>query len=302
MKPRFEQPGVPSDTTWTSFVRREQAYDFGWHFHREYELTLITRGCGMRYVGTTIEPYRPGDLVLLGPDLPHTFTSVARPGGVSEAVVAQFREDFLGPGFFALPQFRDVAALLASATRGWLFARLPEALRQSLAALPSLDPAMRTTALLAALHQLAGSGAGRPITGPGYTPAPDTGVRDRVDRVCRYLQEVHTRPVGLAEVAELVHMSPTSFSRFFRRAMGRTLTDHVNQLRVQTACRLLETTELPVTEVAARSGYQNLSNFNRRFLELTRTRPRDYRTAHWPDGIARGARSSESDVRVSRRS
>ncbi|MGW6355068.1 helix-turn-helix domain-containing protein [Streptomyces sp. NPDC055092] len=55
---------------------------------------------------------------------------------------------------------------------------------------------------------------------------------------------------------------------------------HVNQLRTETACRLLATTELPVTEVAARSGYQNLSNFNRRFLELQRMRPSEYRAAH----------------------
>jgi len=77
-----------------------------------------------------------------------------------------------------------------------------------------------------------------------------------------------------------VHMSPTSFSRFFRHAIGCTLTDYVNRLRVETACRLLTTTSLPVTEVAARSGYRNLANFNRRFRELKSMHPTHYRAAH----------------------
>lgn len=61
-------------------------------------------------MGTTVEPYQPGDLMLLGPDLPHTFSSVPYPTGMAEASVVQFRHDFLGADFFALPQFRPVQA------------------------------------------------------------------------------------------------------------------------------------------------------------------------------------------------
>jgi AraC-like DNA-binding protein len=280
VKPHYEQPTITADTSWNSFIRREPAFDFAWHFHREYELTLITEGTGIRYVGTTVQPYRPGELVLLGPDLPHTFTSVPYEGGMAEAAVAQFREDFLGAGFLALPQFADVAALLVRAGRG-LLCTPPRSLYDELAALPALPPAERTLGLGHALHRLARLDC-EPLTGPGYAPAPDTGARRRIDQVCRHLQQAHTGRVELAEVAALAHMSATSFSRFFRRTMGRTLTDYVNQLRIETACRLLSGTELPITDVAARSGYQNLSNFNRRFRELKRMRPSDYRSAHWP--------------------
>jgi hypothetical protein len=72
VKPRYEQPDVPGGTTLLCFIRRQRAFDFSWHYHREYELTLITEGTGTRYVGTTVERYQPGDLVLLGPDLPLT--------------------------------------------------------------------------------------------------------------------------------------------------------------------------------------------------------------------------------------
>ncbi|WP_020578426.1 AraC family transcriptional regulator [Actinopolymorpha alba] len=279
MKPRYEQPGVPDGTTFLCFIRRQRAFDFAWHYHREYELTLITAGTGTRYVGTTVERYHPGDLVLLGPDLPHTFASEPY-DGMAEAAVAQFRHGFLGPEFFALPQFRTLGGLLARSARGLRFARVPGEVRVLLAGLPRLEAAAQTVALLAVLRRLAADATATPITDPGYAPAPSTAVRDRIDAVCRQLQQTHTEPVYQAEVAALVHMSPTSFSRFFRQAMGRTLTDYVNQLRVETACSLLTATSLPVTQVAARSGYRNLSNFNRRFRELKGLRPTEYRAAH----------------------
>ncbi|WP_329437114.1 AraC family transcriptional regulator [Streptomyces sp. NBC_01280] len=284
MKPRHEHWSLPEDTTFKSFIRRESAFDFGWHYHAEYELVLMTEGAGTRYVGTTVEPYAPGDLMLIGPDVPHTFVSRPHPDGVAEAAVAQFRYDFLGRDFFALPQFRAVRAVLERSACGLLFGRTSDALRARLTGLPEQrDSAAATVALLDVLGRLAHQADDTaPLTRPGYAPAPDTQARRRVDDVCRHLQRAHTRPVELVEIAAIAHMAPTSFSRFFRRTMGRTLTDYVNQLRTETACRLLATTELPVTEVAARSGYQNLSNFNRRFLELQRMRPSEYRAAHLP--------------------
>lgn len=294
MKPRYEQPGPSDGTTFTCFVRRERSYEFAWHHHREYELTLITESTGTRYVGTTVERYRPGDLVLLGPDLPHTFAS--RPGedcadedragqdwanqGWAGAVVIQFRHEFLGPGFFALPQFETIDRLLTRCARGMNFGRAPDDMQALLTRMPRLEPAARTVALLDVLQRLAATPAATQITGPGYAPAPSTAMSDRIDAVSRYLQQAHTAPVQLAEVAALAHMSPTSFSRFFSRAMGRTLTGYVNQLRVETACSLLTATALPITEVAARSGFHSLSNFNRRFRDLKGLRPTDYRAAH----------------------
>lgn len=286
VQPRYEQPGVADGSTFMCYVRREQSFDFAWHFHREYELTLITADTGLRYVGTTAERYRPGDLVLLGPDLPHTYASEPS-DAPAEATVIQFRHDFLGAGFFELPQFRVIRRLLTGSARGLRFGMVPAELQELVAGLPQVGPTAQTVRLLDVLRRLANDATATPITGPGYAAAPNTVVRDRIDIVCRHLQQTHTEPVLLDEIAALVHMTPTSFSRFFRRALGCTLTDYVNQLRVETACGLLTETSLPVTEIAARSGFRNLSNFNRRFRDLKNLRPTQYRAAHfeqrrWP--------------------
>ena len=237
MKPRYEQPGIPDGTTFTCFIRRQSAFDFAWHFHREYELTLISAGSGTRYVGTTVERYPPGDLVLLGPDLPHTFASEPCEQ-MSEAAVTQFRHDFLGAGSSRSRSSAPSDGLLVGSARGLSFSDVAPELQAHLARLPHLAAAAQTVALLDVLRRLADATAtpitGRRIRRRARAPPYATGSTSCV----RYLQKAHTEPVLLAEVAALVHLSPTSFSRFFRRAIGCTLTDYVNQLRVETACCL----------------------------------------------------------------
>ncbi|WP_391858647.1 AraC family ligand binding domain-containing protein [Streptomyces rugosispiralis] len=147
VRPRYEQPGVRVGTTFFGFVRRQGTFDFAWHYHEEYELTLIAEGTGTRYVvGTTVERYCPGVLVLLGPDLPHTFASEAGEGA-AEAVVVQFRHGFLGPEFFALLQFADVKGLLGRSARGVRFDRARDEIRADVAALPGLAGAAQTVAV-----------------------------------------------------------------------------------------------------------------------------------------------------------
>lgn len=72
MEAAFERVETASEVSWRSHVRRQKCFEFHWHFHPEHELTLITAGTGTRYVGDSIEQYGPADLVLTGPDLPHT--------------------------------------------------------------------------------------------------------------------------------------------------------------------------------------------------------------------------------------
>ncbi len=270
MRATFEHIETSPHLSWTLFVRREPRFAFLWHFHREFELTLITRGMGTRFVGDSVEDYRPGDLTLIGPELPHTYASI---GDGQEAVVAQFRRDSFGPGFFDRPEFAKVSALLTRSSRGL---RLPAG-GAPLAELPGMPPAERTLGLLTTLVRLARDGDAQPLAGAGHRPAPGGRTRDRIDAVIRLLHAEYARPISLDMVAGVAHLTPTATSRFFRRTTGSTITDYLNGVRINAACRMLLETDRRVADIAADCGYPNLSNFNRRFRVVKGMSPREFR-------------------------
>jgi AraC-like DNA-binding protein len=274
MRAAFEHVEATQDVSWTCYLRQEPRFPFTWHYHHEYELTLITGGRGTRFVGDSIEDYQPGDLTLIGPDLPHTYASV--PDGRQEAVVVQFRGDFLGAGFFGRPEFAAVTALLSRSARGVAFAR-PE----PLTGLLDLPPAERTLSLLRTLVRLAGAD-GRPLASTHYRPTLNRAAGDRIDAVMELLHARYPEPLTLAEIARAAHMAPAAVSRFFRRTTGATITGYLNGLRISAACRLLVEGDRRIADIAAACGYHNLAHFNRRFLALKGMPPRAYRARFSP--------------------
>lgn len=275
MRPLLEHIAPGPDAGVRIFRRIDPAFEFLWHHHPEYELTLITNSFGQRLVGDAIEAYGPGDLVLLGPLLPHTWHSQESGPGPNQAVVAQFRDDAIGPWPEA-----DMIRRLLNRSAGGLSFKGPgiDSLHTAFAALPEARGMARITGLLDVLDQLA--------TDPGIaavpmsmatTPLEGAALDDRVGRVLARMAAQFTGPMSQAEEAERVGMTPAGFSRLFGRSVGRRFTQILHEMRVAEACRLLRDTPDPITQIALASGFNNLSNFNRVFHRLKGMPPREYR-------------------------
>lgn len=110
-------------------------------------------------------------------------------------------------------------------------------------------------------------------------PTVSAAAQRRIDTVTDYVLDHHARTVDIATAAERASMAPAAFSRFFHRSTGRTFTDYVTEVRISSACALLGDSELPVTAIAERAGFRNLSNFNRQFRRHKGLTPTSYRTA-----------------------
>jgi AraC-like DNA-binding protein len=278
MKAKVERVSADGAASFICRRRTDPRFGFYWHVHPEIELTLIVRSRGRRFVGDSIEPYEDGDLVLLGPNLPHTWDSDPRRKGPHDAVFCQFSESFLGPEFLRAPEMAGARRLLARSAQGLRFTgRTQKAVVRRMDGMERLQGLSRLAALLDVLHLLAASREVRPLSSRKFATSARQGDVDRIDRVCRLLNDRCTGKISLAEAAAAAHLSIPAFSRFFRRRTGRTLVAYLNELRTGLACRELIETDRSISDIAFDSGFNNLSNFNRKFLELKRMSPREFR-------------------------
>ena len=252
-----------------------------WHFHPEYELTHIIAGRGMRHVGDSMERFEPGDLVLLGKNLPHYWWQDA--GDVpGRSVVLQFAETVPGASLWDLPECRQVRGLLDRAQQGIVFP-LEHRSRDSIAILQGMKELQgwrRVRALLDLLGTLAESPDGRLLASKGFSPSLKVEDGSRMKAVCAYVNAAFTESISHAKAARLAGLSPSAFSRFFHRRAGKTFEAYVNEIRIGHACRFLDDEDSSITEIAFRAGFNNLSNFHRRFRQITGMAPRAYRQAH----------------------
>jgi AraC-like DNA-binding protein len=245
-------------------------FPFQWHYHPEYELTLILQGAGKRMVGDNYEHFYAGDLVLLGPDLPHTWVSE----DASAAVVIQFSEAFITP----LLQYAEcdrIRKLLGRSTLGICFAP-KRPLLDAIERLPAHKGVGRITGLLQVLQALAGS-SGRSLASPFFQPSRGREAEARINKVCLYIQRHASEEVSLSKIASLINLSESAFCKFFKRTTGKTFSDYLVDIRIGQACHLLSETDQPISAIAYRSGFDSLTYFNRVFLRKKGLRPREFR-------------------------
>ena len=233
MKPAFERT---PQRQWESFhceVVRDSSYNATWHFHPEYQLTLVVKSSGYRVVGDKITPLRPGDLVLVGSNLPHVWhqdESREHSGSAVHAIVVRFLDTFLGRDFLEIPEVEPVHRLLKRAKRGLqVMGRTREIVAAKLERLPGSQGLQRVAELVSILDILARSPQLKPIASPGFVPSLIMADRDRVGRVISFIHEQFTDPIDRAAVAAQAHLSVGAFSRFFKLRTGRTMPEYVDK-------------------------------------------------------------------------
>ncbi len=250
-----------------------------WHYHEEYELHLILQTRGKVFVGDYIGYFEPGHLVLTGPRLPHNWiSSDVGPEGVAvRDWVLQFSGEPLRRAGDAVAEFGEVLALLERARLGVEFFGMTPLATESLQRIRGLHGIRRFGEFLKLMGELAACTEYRLLSSMPLQSADDDASLARIGEIVDHVTANPTDNFAVADLSRRAGMSESQFSRHFRRATGNTFTDFVNRLRITRACQLLMETDRYISTVCYDCGFNNVANFNRRFLEIKGMTPKEFR-------------------------
>ena len=252
-----------------------------WHHHPELEIHLIQSASGHMVIGDQINRFSPGTLVMTGPNLPHNFVS----DNTSEFsvpyrdVVGQFTEQFCTHLCSGFPEMAKVGELFSDSEFGLEFSGETRSLGACLLkAIGTVRGPQRLIKFLELLLVLSETKEDRRIVSYSANRfAAKEASSEKLASVMRFIYANYTYDIFLHDVAKLVAMESSTFSRFFLRKTGHNFNKFIILLRVHHACRLLTTTSKSMTSICYESGFNNTANFNDKFRKICSTTPSKYR-------------------------
>ena len=252
-------------------------FDYPLHYHPEFEINLVFNTYGKRFIGDSIENYRDIDLVLVGSNTLHAWTNDSKTSD-ARVITIQFATDFLNKQTLARNVMQPIKTLLEKSQQGILFARNDvKFLKKKILDLIELSGFEGVLGFLSLLDEMAKSSYQLilPIA-PSLNPI-DRSNNSRILEVCYFIQNNYRKKISIDEVAQLVNMSPSAFSHYFKKRTYRSFTDYLIDLRISNACRLLIETDMSIANISEEIGFNNLSNFNKVFKKRKQKTPKDYR-------------------------
>jgi AraC-like DNA-binding protein len=289
MTPILEKvPTFPSN----SFALKQEILPYikiGWHFHPEYELTLFTESTGKRFIGDHTDNFGPGDLLLIGPNLPHYMRNheiyySGEQGLRVRAIVVHFSKDFVGEKFFDIPEMVAVKKLLQNSVRGiHIYGKTQKKVAKTMENLLHLEGYSKLMCLFDILQTIATSEEKKPLSSLGYRNTFSPHDADRINAVFDFVMKNFETDINLSEVASIAHMSDSAFCKFFKSRTGKTFSHILNEIRIGHACKLFIEQGNSVSDVCYSSGYNSLSYFNRKFKAVTKFAPLEYRNRFYTE-------------------
>ena len=284
MKALFEKITISEQNS--LLVRRFQQpqFDVPWHYHPEYELTYIVRGDGRRFVGDHVESFVAGDLILIGPDMPHFWRSdeeyyQSESTLEAEWVVVQFPVAFSQNVLANLPEAGSVAALLNQARYGVRFSPAVSALvAPKIEELTSQTGLAQVLSVLHILDELAADQGAQLLASDGCQLAPGTAETERMKRVFEFILNHFREEIRIEQIASIAGLAPAAFCRYFKRRTRKSFVEYLNELRIGHARKLLTNVDLSVGQIGQECGFNNISHFHRQFKLHTGMTPLRYQT------------------------
>jgi AraC-like DNA-binding protein len=278
MKASFEKILTTETSSFKAFAYEQAEFDAPWHYHPEYELTYIVSSTGVRYTGIVFENFDEDDLVLLGPNLPHCWKNTADQKAPASAIVIHWNEELLGNGWLNQNEFTGLRRLFQHAAKGLKFpSDFAIQMKPKLLALLEHSGLDRMIMLLQVFRELASCVGYRELCKHDFNYTLRITDHERINTIHQFVRNHFHEKITLTSISTQVHMSDESFSRFFSRLMRKPFFTFLNEFRINAACSLLIETDLAVTEIAYRCGFESMPFFFRQFTRYKKVTPNHFR-------------------------
>lgn len=271
------------DKSFIVFREQGKLFPCPWHYHPEYEFVLVTKSTGRRMVGDHIGYFGAGDLVFMGPMLPHVWVNdpeYFEEGSLEEAdaIVIHFVPDFLGEKFLQIPEMEKLSNFLQLSNRGMhITGETSEKIAVLMTQILDMNGMQRLVALFNIFEILSTTSEYQLLASPGYVQNNHPRSSDRHSKVTEFIMRNFDREITLPEAAAAANMAITTFCNFFKTHYRMTFVEYLNVVRVGHACKLLADKNKTIVGVAYECGFNNLANFNRQFKKLKNMPPSEYR-------------------------
>jgi len=263
----------------TLFSREKKEFSFPLHYHEEFELNFIMNAKGAkRIVGDSIEVIDDVEMVLIGPNLYHSwFTHQCQNDNIREITI-QWHKDLFDDKLLCRNQLNFIRCMFERSTRGIAFSRdTISQVTPRLLALNEKNGFHSVLELMSILHDLSTSQNMRTLSDASFSNEQFSYNSRRIEKVFQFMNENFDRSVTLSEVASLVNMTEVSFSRFIKKRTGSTFIDSLNEIRLGHASKKLIDTTHSISEISYNCGFNNISNFNRIFKKKKGCTPKEFR-------------------------
>ncbi|MBO5016043.1 MAG: helix-turn-helix domain-containing protein [Bacteroidaceae bacterium] len=251
-------------------------FEYAIHCHPEYEINVVINTHGTRVIGDSEETFTGLDFVMIGPYIPHVWRSTEEENHV---VTIQFSPDLLNYPIMNKRLFLPIKQLLADSRQGLQFYGADaERIKDEIVELTRIQGFQTATRFLNILNSLAHAPR-RKLVSNMYESENliHQSKSRRISKVCRYIEENISHKITLSDAAELVNMSDSAFSHFFKKQTGISFITYINNLRVAKACDMLANTTTSASEICYDCGFNNKSNFIRIFTKRKNMTPIEYR-------------------------
>lgn len=283
MQPKLEK--ISSNLLSSLAVKREISpyMDYPLHYHPEYEIILVEKSRGIRLMGNHVGHFTDGDLVFISSNLPHVWKNDKEyyQGNKDlnvDVFVIHFREDALCDGFFNLAELTHVKKLFALGKQGILIkGKDHEVISNLIRKVYHTSGFERLITFLHTLDAFANAKEYELLSSHAYAESNNNTETERINLVIDFLMQNYATEVSLDQLASLASMNKSSFCRYFKSRTHKTCSQFLNEIRITHACKLLINTDMAISNVCYKTGYNNVSHFNRQFKLITGSSAKAYK-------------------------